>query len=135
MSAENSQERRRQEGKYFIGDASDFERTRGWLMGFFMRGRGVNELLARNDVECAVMKLPTVDPSPPHFHKLATEVTYVLSGRLKLVIEGNKFDLRENQFMVIPPLTVQQNPENDPGTRVFVVKVPSVPDDKFYAEQ
>lgn len=126
--------------KYFVGNISEFGGTRGYFVGYFMRGKlfpeGRNlDLLGREDFECAVMDLPKSDPSLPHYHKLATEVTYVLSGRLKMIIEGKSLELEKGDFMVLPPKVVSQNPENDPGTIVFVVKVPSVRDDKFYAER
>lgn len=122
----------------FIGSLDDplFEGTKGYIIGFFMRGKVLpegGEMLIRDDVECAVMELPEIDLSPPHYHKLATELTCCISGRLHMIVEDAEFDLDENQFMVIPPEVVSQNPSNSPGTKIFVVKVPSVPNDKFYA--
>lgn len=139
MSVEDSKDSEvyKEKPRYFIGSLDDplFADTKGYFMGGFM-GRKIlpegGNILVSEAIECAVMELPQIDPSPPHYHKLMTEITYCLSGRLHLIIEGENIELGENQFMVIPPEVVIQNPENDPGTRIFVVKVPSVPDDKFY---
>lgn len=119
---------------YFIGNLDDptFQITRGYFVGHFMREHGLS-ILARDDVECAVMYLPEHNSSPPHYHPQGFEITYCISGRLHLIIDGENVELTENQFMVIPPDVVLQNPENDPGTRIFVVKAPSVPGDKFDA--
>ena len=124
--------------KCFIGSLDDslFETTKGYLMGYFMRGKTLpegGEVLIRDDVECAVMTLPEIDLSPPHYHKLATELTYCISGRLHMIVGEDEFDLGENQFMIIPPEVISQNPSNSPGTKIFVIKLPSVPNDKFYA--
>ena len=138
MSVENLGDSESQKGslRYFIGDLDDptFQIMRGYFVGHFMRDKGF-DILARTDVECAVMILPEIDLSPPHYHKLATELTYCISGTLHMIIGEfgeDEFDLNENQFMVIPPEVISQNPQNSPGTKIFVVKVPSVPDDKFY---
>lgn len=135
MGSEVSKERQR----YFIGSPADplFSEAKGYCMGWFMGTKILpegGEILVSQAIECAVMQLPQKDASPPHYHKLMTEITYCLSGRLHLIIEGQNIELGENQFMVIPPEVVIQNPENDPRTRVFVIKVPSVPDDKFYVQ-
>lgn len=121
----------------FIGSLDNplFKDTKGYLMGWFMRDKTLSEggeVLIRDDVECAVMGLPEINLDPPHYHKLATELTYCISGRLHMIVGDSEFDLEENQFMVIPPNVFSQNPTNAPGTKIFVVKVPSVPDDKFY---
>lgn len=129
----------RESTKYFIGNLDDqtFQEKRGYFVGFFMKGEASPyirslDILVREDVECAVMVLPEIDLSPPHYHKLAMELTYCISGRLHMKVGEDEFDLLENQFMVIPPEVVSQNPSNATGTKIFVVKVPSVPDDKFY---
>jgi len=58
----------------------------------------------------------------------------VLSGKLNLIIDGDQLKAEAGQFFVIKPGTVLQNPTNDLGTRVVVVKSPSLPDDKYYVE-
>lgn len=128
--------------RYFKGDINspEFKQTRGYFVGFFMRGKVAGDgssmdILVRDDVECTIMELPEHDPSKPHFHKTGYEVTYCLSGRLHLIVDQkDEVDLAENQFLIIPPGVILQNPTNDPGTRIFVVKAPSIPNDKFYGE-
>lgn len=129
------------ERRFFVGDMKEplFEETHGYFMGFFMKGKFLPDgspadILTRDDVECAIMELSEYDPSKPHFHKIACEITYCLSGRLHLIVDQkDEIDLTENQFLVIQPGVVLQNPTNEPGTRIFVVKFPSIPSDKFYA--
>lgn len=142
MVPENSAELRKEQSRYFVGDTKSetFKETRGYFVGFFLRGKVSTEgqsldILGREDIECAVMDLPEVDSSPPHYHKLGYEITYCLSGKLHLIIDHkDRVDLSENQFLVIPPETVLQNPTNDSGTKVFVVRNISTPGDKYYAK-
>lgn len=123
------------EQDFFVGNTADFNQTRGYLMGFFMPED--QSLLRRDDLEIAVMQLPERDVSKPHFHRDSTEVTYVIRGslRLNIGIPARSLVLAAGEFMVIPPGTVLQNPTNDPGTEVLVIKFPSVPGDKFYYEE
>lgn len=130
------------ERRFLVGNMSDptFRETRGYFVGFFMRDKSLPDgspadILTRDDVECAIMELPEHDLSKPHYHKKAYEVTFCLSGRLYLIVDQkDEIELATNQFLIIPPEVILQNPVNEPGTRVLVVKAPSVPNDKFYAE-
>jgi quercetin dioxygenase-like cupin family protein len=91
--------------------------------------------LDSKEVEIAWMKLPTRDDSKPHYHRQSTEVTIVLSGRLNLIVgQDQKIELREGEFLIIPPGIMLQNPKNEAGTEVIVVKFPSVPEDKFFVD-
>lgn len=140
MTAENFPEFIKDQLRYFVGDTESetFKETRGYFVGFFLREKVSTDgqsldILGRRDLECAVMDLSEVDTSPPHYHHLGYEVTYCLSGKLHLIIDHKDMvDLSENQFIVIPPETVLQNPNNEPGTKVFVVRNISIPGDKFY---
>ncbi|MBI2595294.1 cupin domain-containing protein [Candidatus Daviesbacteria bacterium] len=127
MSIENL-EREQESPRFFKGNIKDFDKNKGYFIGAFLK----DPLLQREDLECAIMELPVIDESKPHYHKLMYEVTFVLSGRLRLIVDQKEeINLEENEFLVIPPGTVLQNPENAPGTKVFVVKTPSAPGDKF----
>lgn len=118
---------------YVVGRAGDFsEITGGYFMGAFMEGKGYPELNS-SEVEVAVIALPLKDNSPPHFHKKMTEITYVVKGTLHLIVDGNDIDLKQGEFLVVHPGSVLQNPSNEPETKVFVIKIPSIPGDKFYA--
>ncbi len=120
-----------EDGEYFIGRPNDpiFEDKRNYKVGFFMEG-----ILRRVDFEFAEMDLPEVDLEPPHYHKLATELTYCISGRLYLIVhQRDEIELVAREWLFLPPRVVLQNPRNDPGTRIVVFKTPSVPGDKFYA--
>lgn len=146
MSAEvvgESQEHEARKARFFVGDITKppfKDGLRGYFVGFFMRDKNTScgenlDILGRDDVECAVTELPVRDDSRPHYHKIGYEITFCLSGKLSLIVDSiHRVELMENQFIVILAGTVLQNPQNNPGTRVFVVKVPSIPEDKYYAE-
>ena len=49
----------------------------------------------------------TFDPgatgAPPHFHTKATEVFFVLGGRLQVLLDDRVFTLTEGDFLAVPP--------------------------------
>ena len=121
-------------GGYIIADLGKITGTRGYFIGHFMAEEGYPDLRS-DEIEIAVMKLPEADPGPAHFHREMTEITIVLSGRLTLIFdEKEKVEVGEGEFFVVYPGTVLQNPANEPGTKVVVIKYPSVPQDKYYVE-
>ena len=121
----------RREG-FFVGYVPDFEETSGYIIGSFMAEAGYPSLNFE-ELEVAFIQVPTKNESKPHYHEITTEVTYVLSGTLHLIIDQEeKIDLKENEFMVGKTGTILQNLSSEPGTKVMVIKFPSVPDDKYY---
>lgn len=118
--------------KVYKGNYTDFQDSRGYFLGRFMKERGFPDLKT-DSLELAYMILPEVDYSLPHYHKIASEVTICLTGRLNLIVEGQETTLVPGEFLLVPPGTVLQNPTNEPGTTIFVLKWPSVADDKYYA--
>ncbi|KKQ81034.1 MAG: hypothetical protein UT01_C0001G0017 [Candidatus Daviesbacteria bacterium GW2011_GWA1_38_7] len=123
-----------QKKDYFVGSICDYSGRRGWFMGHFMPPE--QSLQQTDQVETAVMTLPVTDEAKPHFHRLGTEVTYCIRGSLRLLVGKPPREVRldEGQFIIVPPGTPLQNPSNEAGTQVFVVKFPSIPQDKFYTE-
>jgi quercetin dioxygenase-like cupin family protein len=105
--------------------------TRSYIVGAFMEKAGYPEL-QNEQVEIAVLELPLQDSAKPHYHKEMTEITIVLSGKLYLIVDGESVEAKEGEFFVVKPGTILQNPQNEPGTKVLVIKSPSLPDDKYY---
>lgn len=119
---------------YTIAETDEFAGTRGYFIGHFMAEEGFPNLMSQ-EVECAIIEVPIEDLSKPHFHRVMTEITIVLSGRLTLIFgEKDQVEVGEGEFFIVKPGTVLQNPVNEPGTKVLVIKYPSVPGDKYYVE-
>ena len=55
------------------------EMTKGWFIGNFEPS-----LLKTNDVEVAVKSYKKGDKESKHFHKIATEFTVILSGKVRM---------------------------------------------------
>ena len=121
---------------YFVVQLSEFRgSTKGYFLGRFMGEQGY-PFLNFEELEIASMELPIVDESKPHYHLVSTEVTIVTEGCLTLIVDQQQeIQLKKGEFVVIPPGTVLQNPVNEPGTKVIVIKFPSIPEDKYYIEK
>ena len=95
--------------------------TKGWLIGDFNPS-----LLKIKDVEVAIKKYKSGDKETKHYHKIATEYTIVLTGKVKLI---NKI-FNPDDIIVIYP-----NTENEfeclEDCILLVIKTPSVVGDKY----
>ena len=95
---------------------------KGWFIGNFEPS-----LCKTNDVEVAVKTYKKGDKEDKHYHKIATEYTVVISGRVKM----NGTEYVSGDIIVMEP-----NEETDfecleDGTVNVVVKLPGANNDKY----
>jgi quercetin dioxygenase-like cupin family protein len=102
-----------------IFQASDF--TRGWMIGDFEPS-----LRKTQTFEMGVLTHKKGEFWAPHYHKYATEYNLLLEGKMEingeLINEGEGFVI--NTLEVARPVFLED-------CKVLVVKVPSVPGDKY----
>jgi len=94
---------------------------KGWFVGNFEPS-----LHKTNDVEVAVKKYEPNEAEEAHYHKLATEITVIVSGEVE--INGKRYS--EGDMIVAKPYEVMSF---KPLTKVTttVVKIPGANDDKY----
>lgn len=94
---------------------------RGWFVGNF-----VPSCFVTDQVEVAVKKYKAGDYEKKHFHKIATEITYIVSGNIKM----NDTEYKEGDIIEISP-----NESTDflaiTDVSTVVVKVPCCKNDKY----
>lgn len=96
--------------------------VKGWFVGNFEPS-----LLKTNDVEVAVKSYNKGDYEEKHYHKIATEITVVTSGRVKMNgVEYNKGDI-----IIIEPMEETDFEALDDNTQNVVVKYPGANNDKY----
>lgn len=95
--------------------------VKGWFIGNFDPS-----LLKTNDVEVAVKKYHTGDSEEAHFHKIATEYTVVLNGRVRMF--GREFS--DGDIIVVEPGDVTAFECLSEAITV-VVKIPGANNDKY----
>ena len=93
----------------------------GWFIGNFEPS-----LLKTNDVEVAVKKYKAGDAEEAHYHKVATEYTVILKGKVRMMgIEYNEGEI----------LTISPNESTDflalTDVTTVVVKIPGASNDKY----
>jgi hypothetical protein len=103
-------------------EVSELEKmTKGWFIGNFEP-----TLYNTNDVEVAVKSYLKGDYEPSHFHKIATEFTVILDGK----VEMNGIVYESGQIIKILP-----NESTDfraiTNVKTVVVKIPGVSNDKY----
>lgn len=94
---------------------------RGWFVGDFEP-----TLYKTSDVEVAVQyyKKGTIEKS--HIHKIASEITVVISGKVKI----NTVILKEKDIIFIEPNEISSF-EAIEDTTTLVVKIPGAKNDKY----
>ena len=97
--------------------------TRGWFVGDFPCA------FTTKDSEVAVMIYKAGDHEKKHMHKIATELTVVVEGRIKM----NGVEYQKGDIILIEPGEATDFEALTDAVDV-VVKVPSVMGDKYFVE-
>jgi len=95
--------------------------TKGWFVGRFEP-----TLFATDDVEVAVKHYRAGDDEPAHHHRVATELTAIIAGRVRMSGE----EIGPGEIVRIPPgFSTDFHALTDATT--VVVKLPCVAADKY----
>ena len=95
--------------------------TKGWFVGNF-----IPTVLSTNQVEVAVKKYKAGEYEPAHHHKIATEITVITDGEVKM----NGVVYRTGAILMIEPNTPTDFLALTDVTTT-VVKYPGANDDKY----
>lgn len=98
------------------------EMIKGWFIGNFEPS-----LLKTNDVEVALKKYNKGDYEEAHYHKIATEFTVIVSGRVRM----NGIEYRGGDIIVIEPNDATDFEALEDNTINVVVKIPGTNNDKY----
>jgi quercetin dioxygenase-like cupin family protein len=97
------------------------EMFKGWVVGNF------NPSCYKTDeVEVAVKEYKKGDKEPSHYHKIATEITVIVSG----IVLMNSIEYKTGDIITIEP-GESTNFEALSDVVTTVIKVPCVKDDKY----
>jgi quercetin dioxygenase-like cupin family protein len=95
--------------------------VKGWFVGNF-----TPTLIQTNDVEVAVKEYKAGDLDNRHFHKISTEITVIVSGRVRM----NGVEYVKGDIVVIEP-NQSTDFEALEDTITTVVKYPGANNDKY----
>lgn len=98
---------------------------RGWFVGDFEPSA-----FKTKDCEVGYKKYKAGDKEDPHYHKIATELTLITSGKVEM--NGKKYV--EGDLIVVNPGEVVNFSAITDATNV-VVKIPSVKGDKYIVKE
>lgn len=101
-----------------LGDYKD-----GWLLGNFSPA-----VIQTNDFEICIKSFEVGDCEPLHYQITATEVTVILSGKVRM----GEMLLTEDEILVVEPGEVIDF-EALTACKVLGIKFPSLPGDKVLA--
>jgi mannose-6-phosphate isomerase-like protein (cupin superfamily) len=90
-------------------------------------------LLTRAETPACNLHVTSIKDSIPHFHKLCTEVYYILEGKGKMELNGDVVDVAPGTIIYIEPFTVHRL-FSEEGVRTIVFGVPALqPEDEYFA--
>ena len=98
---------------------------KGWFVGNFDP-----TLFRTNDVEVAVKSYNKGDYEARHYHKIATELTVIISGRVRM----NGVDYGKGDIIVMEPNEATDFECLEDNTQNVVVKIPGANNDKYLCE-
>lgn len=98
--------------------------TKGWFIGNFEP-----TLYKTNDVEVAVKSYSAGDYDNRHYHKIATEITVVMKG----IVRMNGIEYTEGDIIIMEPNEVTDFYAVTDAENV-VVKLPGAMNDKYIVE-
>lgn len=99
--------------------------VKGWFVGNFDPS-----LCRTNSVEVAVKRYPKGEKEQAHYHKIATEITVVISGRVEMF----EREWNEGDIIIAEPGDVTSFAALEDSVNV-VVKIPGANDDKYLVEE
>lgn len=91
-----------------------------------------DRLISREDADldpAAWAHAVDIDGAEPHFHKIATELYYVLDGNGTVTVDGIDHSVRRGSIVHIPPGVVHSATGK---MRVLVVGIPDISDDDYF---
>ena len=97
----------------------------GWFIGNFDPS-----LFKTNDVEVAVKSYNKGDCEESHYHKIATEYSVVISGRVRM----NNIEYGVGDIIVMEPGESTDFESLEDNTVNVVVKIPGANDDKYLSK-
>jgi mannose-6-phosphate isomerase-like protein (cupin superfamily) len=100
------------------------EMVRGWFVGGFEPN-----VYETTDVEIAIQQFNAGDKEPSHCHKIATEITVIVSGRAEM--KGNVYEA--GRIITISPGEYTDFHALE-DTVTAVVKIPGALNDKYLEE-
>lgn len=95
---------------------------RGWFVGAFEP-----TAYSTADVEVGIKKYRLGDKEYCHYHKIATEITVIISGRVRM----NEVEYGEGEILIISPME-STDFEALEDTTTVVVKLPGAINDKYH---
>ena len=91
-----------------------------------------DRLISREDAEiepAAWAHAVDIDGAKPHFHKVATELYYVLLGGGSVTLDGVDHEVRQGSLVHIPPGVVHSARGK---MRVLVIGIPDISDADYF---
>lgn len=106
------------------------DKSPNWIIGI----NGDDKILKTKDFEVGVFIIKKGESGDFHYHKVSTEINYIIRGKCTVSIDGISHKLKDGDYFIYPP-GVPTNVKYSTDTILLCIKVPSVEgNDKYYKD-
>lgn len=99
---------------------------KGWFVGNFEP-----TVYKTKDVEVAIKNYKKFDFEEKHYHKIATEITVITQGKVKM--SGKEY--KKGDIIIIKPYQATDFESLEDDTQTVVVKIPGANNDKYISNK
>ncbi len=114
--------------KYAVDNVKNYAKTNGWICGHFIP-EGSIQKNSQLEVKYEVLK-PGSNYFSPHYHPQSTEVCLIIKGKVKWLLDGKDYLLKEGDFIFLQNNVTESLVEVYETTTLISVRTPSVPNNK-----
>lgn len=118
--------------RYKVDNVKNYSSTKGWICGHFMPDGSIQK---NSEMEIKYEILNPGATSLPHYHPIGIEVCLVITGKIKLNIEGEEVTLTNGDFVYMPKDITESLVEVYEPSIVVYARTPSVPNNKVVKEE
>jgi len=104
----------------------------GWICGQFYPD---DSSFRRDDIEIAIKILPPDFNERLHYHLCAFEFVMVLNGVVEYQIDRDRHIMKAGMYYIMKPNTVGKIIKVHKEALVVCIRLPSIPNNKFFVEE
>lgn len=113
--------------RYVVDNVKNYSQSNGWLCGQFFP---TDSVLRNSDLEVKYWTLQVGEKHPEHIHPIGTELTIIIAGHMKWMLDGVVHELKDGDFVFELSNVKEEILEVLKPTTFITVRTPSVPDNK-----
>jgi quercetin dioxygenase-like cupin family protein len=118
--------------KYKVDNVKNYSQTNGWICGQFFPD---DSLLQNPNLEVKYSTLLPGDKHKIHFHPVGTEISIIIKGHVRYLVEDQEYLLKDGDFVFMYENIKEAVLEVYEPTTMISIRTPSIADNKVICEE